>query len=211
MQRTGSEQTDTAVIHVQQMVSSAAEQLRINGYSLLSSLLYRPVDSQMLQVLSSLDIPDAPVNDMSMSWQLLKLAAQQNSLSGINDEFHDLFIGLGHGEVIPYGSWYQTGYLMDKPLAKLRRDLASLGIERNHDVKEPEDHIAALCETMALLIKRNTGLTQQQTFYNEHLANWAPRLFADIERAPSACFYQSVAHFGKHYLKLEALYLGLVN
>jgi len=208
MQRAESEQATTAAVQEQQLASGSAEQLRMTGYSLLANLLHRPADSRMLQLLSELAIPDIPMDDMSMSWQLLKLAAQQNSLSAIDDEYHDLFVGLGHGEVIPYGSWYQTGYLMDKPLAKLRRDLVNLGIERNSDVKEPEDHIAALCETMALLINRNTNLQQQQAFYREHLANWAPRLFADIERAPSACFYQSVAHFGRHYLTLETLYLG---
>jgi len=185
-----------------------AEQLRLNAYSLLANMLYRPVDEQLMNLLADLPDPEDIADDMTMSWQLLKLAARQNSLRQVDDEFHALFIGLGHGEVIPYGSWYQTGYLMDKPLAKLRQDLAALGIERNSDVKEPEDHIAALCETMALLIMNGASRPQQRAFYHDHIADWAPRLFLDIERASSACFYQAVAHFGKHYLELEEKYLA---
>jgi TorA maturation chaperone TorD len=185
-----------------------AEQLRFNAYSLMANLLYRPADESLLSLLAELPDPSDIADDMTMSWQLLKLAARQNSLRQVDDEFHALFVGLGHGEVIPYGSWYQTGYLMDKPLAKLRRDLIALGIERSSEVKEPEDHIAALCETMALLIANQAPQTQQRTFYHDHIANWAPRLFLDIERAPSACFYQAVSHFGKHYFELEAKYLA---
>ena len=205
MQQAGSEAT---IATTPQMVLSTAEQLRVNAYSLLANLLYRPADAHILNALKDLDLPDGARDDMAMSWQLLKLAASKNSLSQVDDEFHDLFIGLGHGEVIPYGSWYQTGYLMDKPLAKLRRDLTILGIERSNDIKEPEDHIAALCESMGLLVMMNSSLAQQRAFYNEHIANWVMRLFTDIERAPSACFYQAVAHFGKNFTKLEAQYLG---
>lgn len=84
----------------------------------------------------------------------------------------------------------------------------TLNIERDNDIKEPEDHIAALCESMALLVMMETPLARQQAFYNEHIGSWAPRLFVDIEKAPAACFYQAVAHFGKNFLKLEAQYLG---
>lgn len=208
MQQAGSRQTGVVAQQAQPMVLSTADQLRINAYSLLANLLYRPADVQLLEMLSELSLPDGPVDDMAMSWQLLKLAAQQNSVPRVDDEFHDLFIGLGHGEVIPYGSWYQTGYLMDKPLAKLRRDLLTLRIARDTDIKEPEDHIAALCETMALLVMMETPLAHQQAFYTEYIGSWAPRLFTDIEKASAACFYQAVAHFGKHFLRLEAQYLG---
>ncbi|MGD8568629.1 MAG: molecular chaperone TorD family protein [Gammaproteobacteria bacterium] len=207
MQQAESGLTDVAIQPFQNSVLSTADQLRVNAYSLLANLLHRSADVALLAMLSDLDIPDGPVDDMAMSWQLLKLAAQQNSSSRVDDEFHDLFIGLGHGEVIPYGSWYQTGYLMDKPLAKLRRDLMALGIQRGNDIKEPEDHIAALCESMALLIMMKTPLARQKAFFNEHISGWALRLFADLERAPSACFYQAVAHFGKHFVKLETQYL----
>ena len=205
MQQAGSEVTIAAT---PQTVLTTAEQLRVNAYSLLANLLYRPADMQLLTALKDLDLPDSARDDVAMSWQLLKLAARQNSLPQVDDEFHDLFIGLGHGEVIPYGSWYQTGYLMDKPLAKLRRDLQILGIERSNDIKEPEDHIAVLCESMTLLVMMHSPLAQQRMFYNEHIASWVMRLFTDIERAPSACFYQAVAHFGKNFMKLEAQYLG---
>lgn len=205
MQQAGSE---AGLSIMPQPPLAAAEQLRVDAYRLLANLLFSPADARLLAALQELVLPDGARDNMAMSWQLLKLAAGQNSVSQVDDEFHALFIGLGHGEVIPYGSWYQTGYLMDKPLAKLRRDLQLLRLERGEDVREPEDHIAALCESMALLAMWQVPQADQRTFYNDHIKNWAPRLFADIEKAPSACFYQAVAHFGKHFMQLEALYLA---
>ncbi len=84
---------------------------------------------------------------------MLSLAAEHSSTESLRDEYHALFIGLGRGELVPYGSWYQTGFLMEKPLGLLRADLARLGFERAEEVHEPEDHVAALCEVMALLIQ----------------------------------------------------------
>ena len=61
---------------------------------------------------------------------------------------------LGRGELLPYGSYYLTGFLHERPLARLRDDLAQLGIERAEGNAEPEDHAAILCEIMAGLDRR---------------------------------------------------------
>jgi TorA maturation chaperone TorD len=45
-----------------------------------------------------------------------------------------------------------TGFLKDKPLAKLRNDMKEIGIELAENVKEPEDHIASLFDMMSGLI-----------------------------------------------------------
>ena len=58
-------------------------------------------------------------------------------------EYNDLFIGMGRGELLPYASYYLTGFLNEKPLAKLRNDMTELGIKRQEGTKEPEDHAGA--------------------------------------------------------------------
>lgn len=184
--------------------------LRANTYSLLARLLRQVPDPQLLDVLSCIESADKErQSGLGLSWHLLKLNADRARLSELDDEFHDLFIGLGHGEVIPYASWYRTGYLMDKPLARLRQDLKQLGIERQQQVSEPEDHVAALCEAMAILIDSGSGLDEQQAFYRNHLHGWLGHCFRDIEQAPSARFYKAVGQLGQHFVELEQHYLDV--
>lgn len=188
-----------------------AAALRANTYSLLARLLRATPDNELLALLSTLDTDVETENALELSWQQLKHSAACASPDELDDEFHALFIGLGHGEVIPYGSWYQTGYLMDKPLAKLRQDLKMLGIVRQSQTYEPEDHIAAECECMALLIDNGADHDTQQKFFREHLHGWLPRCFVDIEHAPSARFYQAVAQLGQHFFEVEARYLDVLD
>jgi len=188
-----------------------ATALRANTYSLLARLLRETPNYEFLALLSAIDTDVETGNALELSWQQLKHSAARVLPGELDDEFHALFIGLGHGEVIPYGSWYQTGYLMDKPLAKLRQDLNLLGIVRQTQVYEPEDHIAAECECMALLIDNGANLGTQQEFFREHLHGWIPRCFADVEQAPSARFYQAVAQLGQHFFEVEARYLDVFD
>ena len=130
--------------------------LRANTYSILAGLLSDIPSSDLLDYLRHIAEPanDAEESgDIGEAWQQLKAAAQRVDEDDLDVEYHALFIGLGRGEVVPYGSWHITGFLMEKPLSDLRDDLESLGIEADENVKDPEDHIAALCETMALIIE----------------------------------------------------------
>ncbi|MEZ5449041.1 MAG: molecular chaperone TorD family protein [Thiolinea sp.] len=110
-------------------------------------------------------------DELAIAMAGLGLAAQHADPADVDDEFHDLFIGLGRGEVVPYGSWYLTGFLMEKPLGQLRQELRVLGFEREPNVYEPEDHAAALCEVMALLIEDQGAIELQAGFFN---AIWLP-------------------------------------
>jgi TorA maturation chaperone TorD len=201
----------TSIENTQTSTGFDAAALRANTYTLLARLLRMPPDAGLLAVMAKIDTSAHARNALELSWHQIKLSAAHAREDNLDDEFHALFIGLGHGEVIPYGSWYQTGYLMDKPLAKLRHDLSTLGIERQAQISEPEDHIAAVCECMALLIDNGTDLTTQQEFFREHLHGWLTRCFSDIEQAPSARFYQAVAQLGQHFVELEARYLDVLD
>jgi TorA maturation chaperone TorD len=137
----------------------------------------------------------------------LAVRAGQMTPEAASHEYHALFIGIGRGELVPYASYYLTGFLNEMPLAKLRRDMARLGIARAETVKEPEDHIAALCEVMAGLITGAFGapldLTAQQAFFDRHLASWSPVFFADLEKARAAWLYVPVGTLGRVFMGIE--------
>ncbi len=115
---------------------------------------------------------------------LVQLAASSHHENELAEEYQDLFIGLGRGEIVPFASWYLTGSLMELPLAVLRADLQSLGFERQSGVCEPEDHLAALCEVMAVLIGEQHP--ERNRFYERHLAPWVLACCRDQQQAKGA-------------------------
>ena len=183
--------------------------VRTNTYGLLGALLASPPRSELFDLLAGIEIPSA--DGLGTAWEALKRAAQRADVDAVDDEYHDLFIGVGRGELIPYGSWYLTGFVMDKPLAALRTDLAALGFERQDKVKEPEDHAAALLETMALIAASpEHGFDVQRRFFDRHVATWMRTFFADLQTADSARFYRSVGQFGDRFMAFEMQYLSIV-
>lgn len=185
------------------------EQLRAGGYSLLARLLAAPPDAETLACLCAIETGETPPQDaMASAWRTLKQAAEHAVQGTLEDEYQALFIGLGRGELVPYGSWYRTGFLMEKPLGNLRRDLAALGFERQAGVHEPEDHAAALCQVMALLILES-DMDTQRWFFAAHLEPWLEKFFEDLEKAPSARFYRAVGCLGNAFIDLEKRYLAM--
>jgi TorA maturation chaperone TorD len=182
------------------------DRVRGNVYALLGNLLAAAPGAGLLDVLRG--IAPEPDDDslLAASWQMLAVAAGRADLEQLRQEYDALFIGLGRGEIVPYGSWYLTGFLMELPLAQLRGDLRALGIERQPGVHEPEDHAAALCDTMALLITGNepVPLEQQFDFYSRHLETWLPRFFRDLQQAESARFYRAVGQLGEQFIGVES-------
>jgi len=200
---TASVETQPAITHTDEAI------LRANTYSLLASLLRSPPDQGLLAILMQIDTRTEAHLPLENAWQNLSRAAADSEPELLDDEYHALFIGLGHGEVIPYSSWYQTGFLMDKPLALLRQSMAALGLARRNENYEPEDHIAALCECMAILIDDGVELDIQRSFYQTHMLSWLRRCFDDIAQAPSANFYQHVAALGRQFSEVEQRYLDI--
>src|SRR5688572_4985061 len=181
------------------------DRLRAHQYQLLGRLLAGPADASLLRVASGLK-----GDETGLGRALAELAdrARQTTPAAASREYHELFIGIGRGELVPYASYYLTGFLNEKPLAKLRSAMARLGIARADDVKEPEDHIAALCEMMAGLIEGSFGepapLGAQRRFFEGHLAAWAPQFFADLESAKAAVLYAPVGTVGQAFMAIEA-------
>jgi TorA maturation chaperone TorD len=182
------------------------DRARGNVYALLGNLLAGPPDADTLQMLGAIAPEPGDDSLLAASWQMLAVAASRTSHESLREEYDTLFIGVGRGELVPYGSWYLTGFLMEQPLAQLRADLRKLGIERQAGVHEPEDHAAALCDTMALLITADepASLDQQLDFFARHLEPWIPRFFRDLQQAESARFYRAVGQLGELFIGVEA-------
>lgn len=187
----------------------AENQYRAGAYSMLAALLRQPPRQDVLNVVTGLADGVEQKDDFAVAMSMLGLAARAATPAELDDEFHALFIGLGRGELVPYGSWYLTGFLMEKPLGVLRDDLASMGFARNDSTCEPEDHVAALSEVMALLIDEGRSLSEQTRFFDAHMSAWVGRFFTDLSQAKSAVFYRAVARFGKAYFDFEKQYLAM--
>lgn len=185
------------------------DQFRAGSYGLCAALLRAPLDAPLQERLLRIDARDPHAEGIRGAWARLYQAAQGADLAAIDDEYHALFIGIGRGEVVPFGSWYQTGFLMEKPLGELRKDLANLGFERQDSVREPEDHVAALCEVMSMLIVDGANFQVQQHFFNGHIGPWIRAFYADLAKAPSAHFYRAVAELGQEFFRLEHDYLSM--
>jgi TorA maturation chaperone TorD len=175
---------------------------RAAEYALLGSLLLRAPDAARLRQLSGIRGDATPIG---LAHIALAEAAAASSVEKVQREFFELFIGVGRGELLPYGSYYLTGFLNDRPLVRLRDDLRSLGAERAEGVHEPEDHIGTLCEVMSGLAAGDFGLGHDQAgFFTRHISPWASRFFTDLELAGSANFYRTVGALGRLFMTIEA-------
>lgn len=187
---------------------------RAEIYALLAALLSAPPGGELLTVLQNLDPSAAPENPgaddgIDALWRALRDAARAADANALEDEYHDLFIGLGRGEVVPFASWHLTGFLMEKPLSDLRDDLKSLGLTADAAQKDPEDHIAALCESMALIIRADDiDQARQEAFFARHIQPWAGKFFAELQAAKAARFYRAVGALGARFVDIEARYVN---
>jgi len=186
------------------------QRYRAGAYGLLAALLRAVPEQGLLDHLIALSPQsDAEPDELAEAMASLADAARSHSPAQIEAEYHNLFIGIGKGEVVPYGSWYLTGFLMEQPLSDLRDDLLALGFERSADTHEPEDHAAAIFEVFSVMISDASSLAEQKRFFDSHMKTWLERFFADLGNARSADFYKPVAQFGAAFIKLEIAYLSM--
>ncbi|SFQ99939.1 TorD/DmsD family molecular chaperone [Poseidonocella sedimentorum] len=181
------------------------ERLRADLYNFLGLLLSAPPDRMVLDQTAGLSGDDSALGQAITA---LAGKARGRSLKALPREFNALFIGLGRGELLPYASYYLTGFLNEKPLALLRRDMAAQGISRAPNVFEPEDNIASLMEMMAGMIVGRfgapAGAEAQKAFFARHIAPWAGHFFKDLTDARNADFYAAVGEVGRVFMEIEA-------
>jgi TorA maturation chaperone TorD len=191
-----------------QPATDAQDQLRAQQWNLLARLLAAPPGANDLRALAQLSGDSTP---LGRAYEELAAAAGTAVPDEVAREYHELFIGVGRGELLPYGSFYLTGFLNERPLAELRRDLAAMGVERAEGRHEPEDHVASLCEVMAGLAGGSfdaaplgCGGAGEAGFFARHLEPWVGQFFDDLAGAPSTVFYRSVAGVGRTFCEIEA-------
>ena len=171
-------------------------------YALLARLLRQPPSSALLKQIAQLRGDET---HLGAAHAALAEAANVAETSVVEREYFDLFIGIGRGELLPYASYYLTGFLHERPLARLRRDLDRFGIARAEHVSDPEDHAGILCEVMAgLAIGELPGSEETgRTIFENHMAPWIGRFFADLENAEAAEFYGRVGTVGRVFVEIE--------
>lgn len=181
------------------------DRLRADLYNFLGVILSGPPDEMLLAQTASLSGDATPLVEAIST--LAKMAKVTKPRSVVT-EYNKLFIGLGRGELLPYASYYMTGFLNEKPLALLRQDMTAHGLARAENVFEPEDNIASLMEMMGALIvgrfSSPASLEAQKTFFNKHIASWAGHFFSDLENAKGSVFYAPVGTIGRTFMEIEA-------
>ncbi|XDA99626.1 molecular chaperone TorD family protein [Sulfitobacter sp. LCG007] len=180
------------------------DRLRADLYNYLGLMLSGPPDQVLLEQTAALS------GDGSLLGQAIAGLARVAKVSkpkATAAEYNALFIGLGRGELLPYASYYLTGFLNEKPLARLRQDMAALGITRAQNVFEPEDNIASLMEMMGGMIVGRFGapvaLEQQKAFFARHIGPWAPHFFSDLQAAKGSILYAGVGAVGSAFMEIE--------
>ena len=188
------------------------DRLRADMYDFLGALLAGPPDAALLGKSAALSGDDSEVG---RAIRTLARIAGATTPEAVEDEFNTLFIGLGRGELLPYGSYYLTGFLNEKPLAALREDMKTLAIVRAEDVFEPEDHIASLFEMMAGMIlgrfAEPVSLDRSRRFFDRHIGPWASHFFSDLESARNSVFYAPVGSAGRAFMEIEKEAFRLIS
>jgi len=186
---------------------SEHETLRAQQWSLIASLLVSPPDRSMLDILKAVTGDDTA---LGQAYSVLAKTAAQSDADDVEREFFEVFVGVGRGELLPYASFYLTGFLNERPLADLRRDLKLMGVERAAGRFEPEDHISSVAEVMAGLATGafdagvlGCGAAGEAGFFARHVQPWASQFFDDLAVAPSARFYRAVAEVGRVFVDIE--------
>jgi TorA maturation chaperone TorD len=176
---------------------------RAQEYGLLAALLGRAPNADLLSKIARLRGDATPLGVVHAT---LAQAAAETTEEKVEREYFNLFIGVGRGELLPYGSYYLTGFLHERPLARLREHLNALGVERAEGIPEPEDHVAILCEVMAGLAggKFPAAPGADRELFDKHLRLWIGRFFADLEQAEGARFYRPVGTLGRLFTEIES-------
>lgn len=195
---------NAVVEHAGHLAVNQEEADRANLYRLVSVLLSREPTAETLQYVRGLTAGDT---ELGTAIARLSQCARGVTPDQLADEYFTLFIGVGRGVLVPYGSYYLTGFLHEKPLAKLRDDMSALGLVRDPALKEPEDHISGVLEVMAGLIDGSFGepasLEVQRQFYDRHVASWVPHFFKDLAIADQSEFFAAVGGLGQAFIRIE--------
>lgn len=183
---------------------SEEDRLRADLYNYLGLVLARPMDRMVIDQTAALQGDSTP---LGQAIDALARLAREADPQAVRREYDALFVGLGRGELLPYASYYLTGFLNEKPLAALRADFARLGLARAEGVFEPEDGIASLMEVMGAIIVGRFGppvpTARQRDFWARHVGPWAGHFFADLAGSKTGGIHAAVGRVGEAFMDIE--------
>lgn len=192
------------------------ELARAELYGLLARLWIGPPDEALMtQFRVAVTEAPQPGGFLEAPWQALVASMRATTPQAAASEYDALFGGVGKPEVFLYGSFYQAGFLNEKPLAQLREDLAALGLERDETRGETEDHIACVFEVMRYLIAGEdvavSNLEQQRRFFRAQVQPWVERLLDAVEAQPQARLWRDIAGLTRAFVQVETQGFDLVE
>jgi TorA maturation chaperone TorD len=188
---------------------STEDRVRADLYALVARLFAAPPDAALLKALAAApELADDPGSPLPGPYNRLLQASRAMDADATSQEYTDLFVGVGKSEVNLHGSHWLSGFMMDKPLAELRSDLAGMGLESRDGSDLLEDHLASLAEVMRLLVAGGDGrvpssLAEQRRFFESRIASWAFDCCNAIDASPLANFYRPAAQFTSTFLAIE--------
>ena len=202
--------TEAAPLHLTP-TASPEDQARANLYGLLARLFYAPPDANLISELrlaapapADGEPPTAEGDAFGSAWSGLLAACASAFPARLEEEHLQLFVGVGKAEVTPYLSAYIVQSERDAPLARLRGQLAEWGLARRESASEPEDHVAAVCETMRwLIVGRKADLEVQRRFFLTYLYTAGQRFCSAVSACENAKFYLHGATLLQAFLDIE--------
>jgi TorA maturation chaperone TorD len=186
------------------------DQVRADFYALLAHLFSRAPDDRVLQSIVITQEPtDEASTELTKAWRALSAASAVVTHDALVEEYETVFVGVGRPPVILYGSFYLAGFMMEKPLAELRDDLAKMGFARDANVRETEDHLAAVSDVMRALILGDlhdapANIAAQKVFFEKHLKPWVFKCCAAIQVYEKSNYYKRVAKFAEQFFQMES-------
>jgi TorA maturation chaperone TorD len=207
-------------------MEASFNQSRLAYYDFLAAVMMERPSIRTLEAICNrerVNTETYPNDYLKEGWQIIDSFLDEKEvndllLEEVTQEFTEIFLALGGGQVLPYESKYIDGKLMDRSLVHLRHFLKEIGLVRTKLLREPEDNLAVELDIMRHLIKKSLDdnknghwLECQELFLNDHLLCWGLDIFRDLEMAPSAKFYKGIAKIGYGFLLLEKESFGKLD
>ena len=187
---------------------SEEDRARGEFYALLGRVYNAPPDAPLLAAVGASELwGDQDGNPLASAWNALVLASRAMDAEAAEQEYTDLFIGVGKAECNLLASYWMPD-AAPRPLVAVRAELARLGMRRLHASAVYEDHLGALCEVMRLLITGSSGrapepVAVQKAFFERFLDGWVDRCCDAMLQCTVANYYRRVAEFTRLFMAVE--------
>ena len=168
---------------------------RADFYALLAALFHHAPDAKLLQTLAIAPPIDGGSEGLARAWSELVAASAAMDPEAAAEEYESLFVGVGKARVSVYSGWYTGALWLEPARVRIIEALAALGLARPAGVAEPEDHFAALFDTMRILVAGGAGrgpasLAEQKRFYEGHVKPGVGPFLAAVREAPESNYYR---------------------